>query len=95
MAIDRDTLLSRNAAILDAPLGDEEIVMMNVDMNSYYALNPVASRIWQLLETPRTIGQLCARIRDEFEVEPDHCEADVREFANQLLANGAVYASAP
>jgi hypothetical protein len=94
VSITLETTLSRNLDILHASVGTEEAVMMSVEAGRYYGLNAVASRIWELLETPMTVAQLCGRLCEEFEVDAQTCEAAVLKFVNDLLDNGIVYESA-
>jgi Coenzyme PQQ synthesis protein D (PqqD) len=91
MSIELDTTLTRSDDILQAPVGSEETVMMNVTAGRYYGLNAVASRIWELLETPKTIAQLCAQICEEFEVDTQTCETEVLIFVRDLILNGIVH----
>jgi Coenzyme PQQ synthesis protein D (PqqD) len=93
ISITLHTALSRNDQILCAPIGTEEAVMLSVTAGSYYGLNAVAVRIWKLLERPKTIAELCARLREEFEVDALTCEADVLEFVKDLIDNGIVHAT--
>lgn len=88
-----EAMLRRNGNILYAPVGSEEAVMLSVDAGKYYGLNAVAARIWELLETPQTVAQICAQICEEFEVEAPACEADIIKFVNNLLDNGIVHAA--
>lgn len=91
-----DTLLTRNEAILHAPVDADSAVMLNVASGSYYGLNAVAARIWELLaERPLTIAEICARLREEFEVDEAVCETAVLKFANTLVENGVAHASSP
>ena len=94
MSIGLNTALSRNSDILYAPVGSEEMVMMSVTAGRYYGLNAVASRVWELLETPKTIAQLCAQICEEFEVDAQTCEAEVLKFVQDLISNGIVHEAA-
>jgi len=82
----------RNADILYAPVGTEQGVMMSVEAGRYYGLNSVGARVWELLEHPKTIAQLCAQICEEFEIDLETCEAEVSKFVNDMLANGIVHA---
>jgi Coenzyme PQQ synthesis protein D (PqqD) len=90
MSIELDTTLARSDDILHASVGSEETVMMSVAAGRYYGLNVVGSRIWELLETPKTIGQLCAQICEEFEVDAQTCQAEVLKFVQELIKNGVV-----
>lgn len=87
--------LSRNADILHAPVGSEEAVMMSIEAGRYYGVNAVGARIWELLETPQTIEQLCTQICEEFDVDAQACRTAILEFARDLIENGVVHASAP
>jgi Coenzyme PQQ synthesis protein D (PqqD) len=93
VAITLDTTLSRNSDIFYAAVDSEEAVMLNVAAGKYYGLNAVAARIWELLERPMTLAQLCGRICEEFEVANQTCEAALLEFADEIIANGVVHAS--
>ena len=65
---------------------DSRVVMMSVEQGKYYGLDSVGSRIWNLLEQPRRIMEVCAIIQDEFAVERETCERDVLEFIDRLVA---------
>lgn len=96
MFISPYTLLARNEAILHAPVDADNAVMLDVASGSYYGLNAVATRIWELLaERPMTIADICARLCEEFEVDEATCEAAVLAFANALVDNGLVDAASP
>ena len=47
---------------------DGETVMLDAERGSYFALGPVGSRIWELLEEPRTFDELCDALQDEYAV---------------------------
>jgi Coenzyme PQQ synthesis protein D (PqqD) len=94
VAITLDTTLRRNDDMLYAAVDTEQAVMLDVGAGKYYGLNAVAMRIWELLEHPMTLALLCARICEEFEVDMQHCEAALLQFADEIIDNGIVRASA-
>lgn len=63
-----------------------EIVMMGVDAGEYYALRGVAATVWRELAAPRSLGELCERVAQEYDVRPGDCRADVAAFLEQLRA---------
>ena len=63
---------------------EESIMMMDIEKGSYYNLDGPAARIWELLETPRRVGELCEMLRTEYEVDEGTCRADVTEFIDHL-----------
>ena len=94
MAATLETMLTRNDDVFYAPLDTEEAVILNVAAGKYYGLNALAARIWDLLEHPMTLAQLSSQICEEFEVDRRTCEAAVLTFADEIIDNGIVHASA-
>jgi hypothetical protein len=84
MSITPEITLIRNGNILHAAVG-EEVVMMSVESGHYFGLNAVASRIWELLESPKTVSGLCAQICQEFEIDALTCETEVLKFVGELI----------
>ena len=81
------TLVVREAEVFCAEI-DEEIVMMSQDLDSYCGINEIGSRIWQLIESPVLVSDLCGILLDEFEVDPEVCEREVTTFLSQLVSEG-------
>ncbi len=94
MPITPETKLVRDGDILHAPVGADEAVMMSIEAGRYYGLNAVASRIWELLESPKTVAEVCAQLCEEFEVDEPTCEAEVLKFTGDLIDNGMVHEAA-
>lgn len=66
----------------------EELVLLNLDKENYYGLNPVGARLMQLAETGATLEEIVEQMRTEFEVERERLEIDVRTVAADLIAAG-------
>lgn len=69
-------------------IGDEVILVpirRNVaDLESIYTLNPVAARIWELIDGKRQVKGIKEAILQEYEVDERKAEKDLREFLSQL-----------
>jgi Coenzyme PQQ synthesis protein D (PqqD) len=92
VTISLETTLSRSGDdILYAPVNTGELVMLSIGASRYYGLNSVGARIWELLEMPMTVAQICARLCEEYKVEAPECETEVLKFANELVHNGIVH----
>lgn len=63
---------------------DGEIVMLDAEQGEYFALGAVGSRIWELLEEPRTLDEVCRALQYEFEVDPQTCREEVARFMRDL-----------
>ena len=68
----------------------EQLVMMNAETGSYMALNEVGTRVWEMIETPRELDEVCTLLEKEFEVAPEACRVEVKQFLNDLAGHGAV-----
>jgi hypothetical protein len=75
--------------VLDTEI-DEQTVMMDIEQGSYFGLNRTGSRIWSLLAEPITIGDLCDRLLEEFDVPRERCEQQVVGFLESLIDRGLV-----
>ena len=71
---------------------DDEVVMMSAETGEYYGLNPVASRIWDLLETPHSFEQLTELLMREFDIDEQTCRKDVGNFLNRLIEKKLIIA---
>lgn len=67
---------------------DGEVLMMHIASGSYFGLNEVASFIWNALAQPRSVGELCAAVTAEFEVDEAECRRDVLRFVQSMLDDG-------
>lgn len=63
---------------------DGELVGMSVEQGVCYGFDAVATRLWELIESPCSLDALCARLVAEFEVDDTACRADVLAFLEQL-----------
>ena len=68
----------------------DELVMMDIDKGKYFSLNTVATCIWDLLDVPLSLDELCARLMEEYEVDPNQCRAEVTEVVNEMVKLGVV-----
>ena len=79
----------RDGDWLSATIGDER-VMMSASSGQYIGLNVVGSRIWDLIEKPRELEDICARLEAEFDVSPTDCAREVEAFLADLEQSGAI-----
>jgi len=82
-------MIKRKDGWLAAQVG-EELVMMSVDSGVYIGLNDVGARVWDLIETPRDLAEICSTLADEFETTPEVCRPEVEAFLAQLEQRGAI-----
>ena len=82
-------MLVRNPTIFASQV-DDEIVMMDEKAGVYFGLNPVAGKIWALLENPLSAQDLVARLLVLYDVSEEQCTQEVQGFLNDMLARGLI-----
>ncbi len=82
-----DTLIRQHPDQIAAE-ADGEVLMMHIESGNYFGLNEVASFIWNQLDEPRSIAELCAAIQTEFEVDEALCQADAMDFLQGMIDDG-------
>ena len=88
-AIGADTLIRRGEELVASDL-EGETVMMSVQSGMYYGLDSIGSRVWQLIEQPRSVSELCDILLQEYAVERAQCERDVIALLNEMHGEGIV-----
>lgn len=73
---------------LSAKVGDE-LVMMSAEKGNYLGLSDVGTRVWELIESPRDMEEICEQLEQEYDVPADVCRSEVRSFVNELVKHGA------
>jgi hypothetical protein len=70
--------------------GDEELVLLDPEDGSYYTLDEVGARIWELADGTRTAAQIAAALDEEFDAPLEEIQADLLELLAELAASGLV-----
>lgn len=79
----------RNGKTISGRLHDE-MVMMDLEQGKYFSLNPVATRIWDLLENSLTDEEICGRLQEEYDVDAGRCLEEVSEHLKEMVRLGLV-----
>lgn len=69
-----------------------EAVILDVESGTYFGLNEVGARIWQLIEEGAVLKTVCETLLDEFEVSRDQLERDVVALAGELQSRKLIVA---
>jgi len=67
---------------------DDEAIVINPQTREVHLLNGTAARIWELLETPLSVAELCGELGKEFEAEPAALRREVEAFVADLGGKG-------
>ena len=80
--------LSSNISISNEVLAQEvdgETVLLDLQSESYFGLDEVGTRIWQLLQEHNELQKVFDILRDEYDVDAKQLENDLNELLAKLL----------
>jgi hypothetical protein len=63
----------------------EETVMMNTVSGDFIGLNSVGTEIWNLLEEPKSFGELVKQLMDIYEVTEKQCIDETLPYLNKMI----------
>jgi hypothetical protein len=67
-----------------------EAFIVNAETSELHNLNPVGTRVFELVDGARTVKDIVEAIVEEYEVDHDTAERDVAEFLAVLSDKGLV-----
>ncbi|QAY78471.1 PqqD family protein [Sphingosinicella sp. BN140058] len=73
-----------------AEFGDE-LAVMDLKSGAYIAFNRTAADIWKLLESPRSLEQLCETLERQYRIDPERCREDVEGLLRELEQMGVIH----
>jgi hypothetical protein len=63
---------------------DNEVAILNMKTTLYFGLDEVGAFIWQSIQNPLSVGEICRAVIDRYEVDATQCRIDVLGFLNKL-----------
>ena len=63
-----------------------ETAILSLSSGIYYGLDSIGSRIWDLIQKPRTVVELETILAEEYDVEADRVASDLRELCEKLAS---------
>lgn len=77
------SLVSRNPEAIATEI-DGEVVLMSLITGRTFGLDKRGSRIWGLIEQPRSVADLVSALLQIFDTSAERCEADLKIFLGKL-----------
>jgi hypothetical protein len=68
----------------------EEVAILDLRAGTYYGLNAVGARVWELVQGPKRVSEIHNILLKEYEVEPERCERDLLALLQRLAHEGLV-----
>ena len=63
---------------------DGEAIVMTVERGQCFGFDAIGTRIWSLLERPTRIGDVCATLLAEYDIDRETCREDVARLLSEL-----------
>jgi len=67
-----------------------ETVILDLASGTYFGLDPVGARMWQLMEQGKNFAQICDAMQEEYDVSRDVLEKDVLALAEALAEKNLI-----
>ena len=67
-----------------------ETMLLHRGSGLYFGLNAICAQIWNLIQEPKTVGQLRDAILAKYDVDPDQCERDILTLLQGLVTEELV-----
>lgn len=83
------TLYTPNQHAVASRVG-EETVILHLTNGTYYGLDEVGTRVWELLQDGATLEALCATLQDDYDVALETLRTDIGAFIADLAEHGLV-----
>ena len=77
---------------IESRVGDETVIL-HLENGTYFGLDPIGTRIWELLKESKGPSAICDALAEEFDTPLDKVTDDLRALLNELKVNNLLIAS--
>jgi hypothetical protein len=82
------------SSVMARKVGDE-LVILDLASGTYFGLDAVGARIWEMAGQELKFNEICDALQSEFETTRETLQVDVTELLNSLLAQGLLITASP
>jgi hypothetical protein len=86
--ISENSIVAVSKEQVSSDLGEGEVAILNLRGGTYYGLDAVGARIWNLLQEPKTVREIRNVLVNEYDIEPERCERDLHALLRRLVDEG-------
>ncbi|SKA33349.1 Coenzyme PQQ synthesis protein D (PqqD) [Enhydrobacter aerosaccus] len=87
--IEGSSVFRRSAGQVSCTINGE-VAILSLEKAVYFGLQGAGVQIWEALEQPRSVDDLCRSVMSEFEVSPEQCRKDVVRLLAEMRKEGLV-----
>ena len=88
-----DVRYRRSPGALHANVGDD-VVALHVPNGRCFGMEHVTADVWRYLDPPSGLDQICSKLLEEYDVDPETCRKDVEDLLKVMQQEGLVEAAA-
>jgi hypothetical protein len=88
-SLSENSIVVASQQLVSSDLAGEQVIL-DLSSGMYYGLNPVGTRIWQLIQEPKTVKEVEETLLSEYEVEVEQCQQDLMAILQQLKEQGLI-----
>lgn len=89
-----DTIVLANADAMSSSVGSETVIL-HFTAGKYFGLDEVGTRVWQLLQSRRSVREIHGILLEEYDVDERRCARAVYALLNSLHDHGLIKVDAP
>ena len=65
---------------------DDKAVLLHIEHGKYYNFNSTSTDIWDWIQSPRKVQELCNLVADKYDCTEEQCYPDILAFLNELVS---------
>jgi len=92
--MDENLVLHKNKDMVTRVIDDETILLpiykTSDEINCIYTLNKVGSRLWELIDGKKRLGEIKKQVLKEFDTTPPEVDKEIAKFLKDLKEIKAV-----
>ena len=81
--------ISIPAQVMARQVGDETVIL-DLASGTYFGLDPIGARIWQLIGEGKSLGEVCEALLAEYEVSREQLQGDLERLLQELGSKGLI-----
>jgi hypothetical protein len=82
-ALTETSVIAATPDQVSSDLRDEKVIL-HLEDGTYYGLNAVGARIWDLIQEPTTVREVREQLVHEYDVEAETCQRDLMAVLRDL-----------
>lgn len=89
-----DTVVVANPDAMTSSVGIETVIL-HFTAGTYFGLDEVGTRIWQLVQERRSVREIRGALLEEYDVDEERCDRAVHSLLASLAEHGLITIDAP